>query len=213
MSRIGIVDYGVGNLGSLQRAFEQIGAEAGLIDDPARLDGCDAAVLPGVGAFTDCMELLQAGGWLPAISAFAVDHKRPLLGVCVGMQLLAQSGVEGAPAGAPTPGLGLVAGTVVHLRDRACTERVPHVGWNALSPTPQGAALFAGIPEGTDTYFVHSYTFVPEDPASILATTDYGVPLVAAVGRDNIWGTQFHPEKSSRAGFRILRNFLEAAGC
>lgn len=211
MSTIGIIDYGVGNLGSLQRAFEEIGAEADLITAPDALPGCGAMVLPGVGAFTDCMDLLRAKGWIAPLQD-AVAAGKPLLGICVGMQLLATEGEEGAE-GAPTPGLGLIPGRVVHLRAQGCAERVPHVGWNGLSPTAAGAGLFHTIPEATDVYFVHSYTFVPQDGSHVLAHTDYGIPVVAAVGHGPVWGTQFHPEKSGRAGFQILRNFRSVAGC
>ncbi|MEM6891655.1 MAG: imidazole glycerol phosphate synthase subunit HisH [Pseudomonadota bacterium] len=211
MSTIGIIDYGVGNLGSLERAFEEIGANAQLITTPEAIAECAAMVLPGVGAFTDCMAMLHAQGWVDGIGD-AVATGKPLLGVCVGMQLLADAGEEGAD-GASTPGLGLVPGQVSHLRCRGCEGPVPHVGWNALAPTPAGAGLFQGIPDGTDVYFVHSYTFVPEDDDPVLAFTDYGVSIVAAVNRGNVWGTQFHPEKSGRAGFQILRNFRGLAGC
>lgn len=211
MSTIGIIDYGVGNLGSLARAFEEIGASAQLFTSPDALSECGALVLPGVGAFTDCMDGLAALGWIAPLKD-AVTAGKPLLGICVGMQLLADFGEEGA-TDAPTPGLGLIPGRVSHLRSRGCTARVPHVGWNALSPTALGAELFQGIPESTDVYFVHSYTFVPDDDETVLAWTDYDVPLVAAVGRGTVWGTQFHPEKSGRAGFQILRNFRTLVGC
>lgn len=211
MSTIGIIDYGVGNLGSLNRAFEEIGADAQLITAPEAVASCAAMVLPGVGAFTDCMALLHTQGWVAPLNE-ATAAGKPLFGVCVGMQLLADAGEEGAE-GALTPGLGLIPGQVSHLRSRGCEGPVPHVGWNALVPTPSGAGLFQGIPEGTDVYFVHSYTFVPESEDTILAFTDYGVQVVAAVSRGNVWGTQFHPEKSGRAGFQILRNFRDLAGC
>jgi len=211
VNTIGIIDYGVGNLGSLERAFEEIGASAQLITTPEAITGCGAVVLPGVGAFTDCMEMLNGQGWVAPLLA-AVGAGTPLLGVCVGMQLLAAFGEEGAGE-TPTPGLGLISGTVTHLRNRGTGARVPHVGWNSLTPSEEGAGLFAGVPPGTDVYFVHSYTFVPEGEGTILAWTDYETPLVAAVGRENVWGTQFHPEKSGRGGFQILRNFRGLAGC
>ncbi len=211
MSTIGIIDYGVGNLGSLERAFEEIGAVAQLITTPEAISGCGALVLPGVGAFTDCMDLLHNQGWVTPLQD-AARANTALLGVCVGMQLLATSGEEGAQ-GRSTPGLGLIAGHVSHLRSQGCSARVPHVGWNAVFPTEQGSALFDNIPDETDLYFVHSYAFVPDDQGTILARTDYDVPLVAAVGKGTVWGTQFHPEKSARAGFQILRNFRSLAGC
>lgn len=210
MIQVGIIDYGVGNLGSLQRAFEDLGAEADLITNPDDLGRCSHIVLPGVGSFTECVVLLEAGGWIAPLRT-AVGNGTPVLGICVGMQLLADEGLEGAEGATPTPGLGLIAGRVVHLRDLGCQERVPHVGWNAVAPTPAGAAGFARIPEGTDVYFVHSYSFVPKDPDTITAMTTHGVPIVAAIQSGRVWGMQFHPEKSSRAGSRILRNFWESA--
>ena len=206
MTEIGIIDYGVGNLGSLQRAFEDLGAEAEFVSRPEALAGCGRLVLPGVGNFADCMALLGEGGWIDPLKD-AVAQGRPLLGICVGMQLLADEGTEGGV----TAGLGLVPGKVVHLRERGCTDRVPHVGWNAITPTEAGATAFAGIPPETDVYFVHSYTFVPDAPEAVTASASYGVPFTAAVQSGRVWGTQFHPEKSSRAGFRILRNFWKAA--
>jgi len=123
--------------------------------------------------------------------------------------------MEGANADAQdgTPGLGLIPGRVEHLNSLGCHLRVPHVGWNAVTPVSINGGLFDGIPVGTDFYFVHSYAFVPASPADVLATTDYGIPVTAAVRHGHVWGTQFHPEKSSRAGFRLLRNFIENRPC
>jgi glutamine amidotransferase len=132
------------------------------------------------------------------------------------MQLLASYSTEGAGndgTAMQTRGLGLVPGRVEHLRNLGCTLRVPHVGWNEVTSSPSGEGLFNGIPDGTDFYFVHSYAFVPEDPKDIAATTDYGISVTAAVRRNRVWGTQFHPEKSSRAGFELLGNFIEASSC
>lgn len=211
--RVGVIDYGTGNLGSMLRALEELGAGARLVGEPSSLAPDERLILPGVGNFTDCMGLLHAQGWVEALREAVVARGQPLLGICVGMQLLAGAGEEGAEGPEPTPGLGLVGGRVRHLRALGCKGRVPHVGWNAVSPTASGAGLFAGIPDATDFYFVHSYGFVVDDPSSLLATVDYGVPVAAAVRSGNVWGTQFHPEKSSRAGFRLLRNFLAVPGC
>jgi glutamine amidotransferase len=129
------------------------------------------------------------------------------------MQLLADSSTEGAKDGQATPGLGLIPGKVSHLRALGCEMRVPHVGWNGITRSADANHLLDGIPDGTDFYFVHSYAFVPQDSADVLATTDYGVHVTAAVRRGHVWGTQFHPEKSSRAGFRLLRNFITGPVC
>jgi imidazole glycerol-phosphate synthase subunit HisH len=206
--RIGVIDYGVGNLGSVLRALEELKVEASLLDSPKALGTVDKAILPGVGNFSDCIALLDAGGWVDGIRSSVNHDGRPLLGVCVGMQLLGTASTEGA-SGARVAGLGLVPGKVEHLRDLGCGLRVPHVGWNEVQVRPIHGGLFDGIPDGTDFYFVHSYAFVADDAAHVAATTDYGVRVTAAVRRGIVWGTQFHPEKSSRAGFRVLRNFAE----
>jgi len=179
------------------------------------MHGMDCLILPGVGNFSDCVQLLRKGGWTDALTDEVRGSGKPLLGICLGMQLLASRSMEGADVCAPegTLGLDLLPGRVEHLRTLACGLRVPHVGWNSVSAFRTKGGLFDGIPEGTDFYFVHSYAFVTEDPADVIATTDYGIPVTAAVRRGNVWGTQFHPEKSSRAGFRLLRNFIEGPTC
>jgi glutamine amidotransferase len=206
--RIGVIDYGVGNLGSVLRALEEMRVEASLLDAPAALGSVDKVILPGVGNFSYCIALLAAGGWVEGIRAAVTDAGRPLLGVCVGMQLLGTASTEGA-GDAGIAGLGLIPGKVEHLRRLGCSLRVPHVGWNEVQVQPAHDGLFNGIPDGTDFYFVHSYAFVADDPADVAATTDYGVAVTAAIRRGRVWGTQFHPEKSSRAGFRVLRNFID----
>lgn len=207
---IGIIDYGVGNLGSLERAFEEIGIHAELIESSESALKCTALVLPGVGALTECMDIVRANGWELAIRK-SVETGIPLLGICLGMQLLADFGTEGADSGTQTACLGLVPGKVVHLRSVGCKERVPHVGWNEVYPTgaPESKRFLDLIPTKTDFYFVHSYTFVPSKVSTVLALAKYGPPVVAAVGKNRVWGTQFHPEKSGRAGLQILRNFAK----
>lgn len=213
--KVGVIDYGVGNLGSVLRALEELRVEPLLINRAVDMHGADCLVLPGVGNFTDCMRLLHEGGWFTALQDEVLGYERPMLGVCVGMQLLAGESSEGSGDSPEprTPGLNLVPGRVEHLRTLGCNLRVPHVGWNGVTPARGDNSLFEGIPEGTDFYFVHSYAFVADDPADVLATTDYGVPITAAVRRGHVWGTQFHPEKSSRAGFRLLANFLDGPAC
>jgi imidazole glycerol-phosphate synthase subunit HisH len=209
--KVGVIDYGVGNLGSVMRAIEELRVAPVLVDRATDMHAADCLILPGVGNFADCARLLDANGWTTALRDEVQGYKRPLLGVCVGMQLLANASTEGADSGHGTAGLGFIPGQVQHLRSLGCTLRVPHVGWNSITRHGEADHLFDGIPDGTDFYFVHSYAFVPQDPADVLATTDYGVPVVAAVRRGHVWGTQFHPEKSSRAGFRLLRNFIEGS--
>jgi glutamine amidotransferase len=197
------------------RALEELRVAPILVTRAIDLHATDSLILPGVGNFADCARLLGEGGWSQALRDEVRGGQKPLLGICVGMQLLASCSREGAGAHAPdgTPGLGFIPGRVEHLRTLGCSLRVPHVGWNEISNCAKTGGLFDGIPDGTDFYFVHSYAFVPEVPADALATTEYGVRVTAAVRRGRIWGTQFHPEKSSRAGFRLLRNFIDGPAC
>lgn len=211
--KVGVIDYGVGNLGSVLRALEELRVAPVLVNRAGDMHATDCLVLPGVGNFADCARLLDDGGWITALRDEVQGYGRPLLGVCVGMQLLADSSTEGAAEGQDTPGLGFIPGQVRHLRSFGCTQRVPHVGWNGIIRTRHDEPLFGGIPDGTDFYFVHSYAIAPVHADDVLATTDCGVPVTAAVRRGHVWGTQFHPEKSSRAGFRLLKNFIEGAVC
>jgi glutamine amidotransferase len=211
--RVGVIDYGVGNLGSVLRALEELRAAPVLVNRAADMHATDCLILPGVGNFADCARLLNEGGWTTALRDEVLGYGRPLLGVCVGMQLLADSSTEGAVDRQDTPGLGFIPGQVRHLRSFGCNLRVPHVGWNGITRKRTDDHLFKGITDGTDFYFVHSYAFDPQAPADVLAITDYGVPVSAAVRRGHVWGTQFHPEKSSRAGFRLLKNFIEGPSC
>ena len=212
--KVGIVDYGVGNLGSVYRSLEELGVSPVLVDRATDLHGADCLILPGVGNFADCVALLRRGGWVDALQQEVLGFGKPLLGVCLGMQLLADMSTEGPEGEAQdgVPGLGFVPGRVEHLSTLGCCLRIPHVGWNGV--VPKGTSgLFEGISPGTDFYFVHSYAFTTADAADVLATTEYGITVTVAVRRGHVWGTQFHPEKSSRAGFRLLRNFLSESPC
>lgn len=198
-----IIDYGMSNLGSVTRAFEECGANVFVLDTPSDCAQADHIVLPGVGAFADGMAALTEGGWVQALRSAALDDKIPLLGICLGMHLLAAKGYEGGESA----GLGLIPGEVRRLTADPPETRIPHVGWNEVHPlTPH--PLFAGIPAGADFYFVHSYHFVPENSRDALASTPYCGSFASVVGRGSVYGTQFHPEKSSRAGFQLIRNFL-----
>ncbi len=198
-----IVDYGMGNLGSLRRSLEECGADASISTDPADVRTAPRLVLPGVGAFPDAMATLCARGWVAELEA-AVNAQVPLLGICLGMQLLAEKGYEGEE----TVGLGFVPGEVRRLEPASRDIRLPHVGWNEarqVRPSP----LFAGVADRTDFYFVHSYHFAAKREEDILTTTDYCGGFASTVAAGSTFGVQFHPEKSSRAGFQILRNFLK----
>ena len=195
---IAIVDYGVGNLRSVERACLRVGAEARIIASPDELRWARGAILPGVGAFGDGMARLRAAGWPPVLQAWAAEG-RPLLGICLGMQLLFDESEEMGRH----RGLGLLPGRVLRFTGGL---KVPHVGWNQVQPLCEHP-LLAGVPAGAYAYFVHSYYVEPADPALILATTDYGGPYASVVGRGNILGLQFHPEKSQEVGLRMLANF------
>ncbi len=210
--KVGVIDYGVGNLGSVVQALEELRVTPILIDRAVDMHTADCLILPGVGSFTDCKVLLDRGGWTSALTEEVTGYGKPLLGICLGMQLLADFGMEGAVDEAGTPGLGFIPGKVCSLGSLGCAYRVPHMGWNAITAAQHGS-LLSGIPDGTDFYFVHSYAFVPRNPNDVLAVTDYGIPVTAVVGKGHVWGTQFHPEKSSRAGFKVLRNFFESPVC
>lgn len=210
MSLVALIDYGSGNLRSAEKALARAAREGAtghrivVTDDPAIAARAERIVLPGVGAFADCMSGLAAvPGMVEALGEAVLKRGAPFLGICIGMQLLASVGREFGDR----PGLDWLAGEVVKLVPRDPSLKIPHIGWNELDnvrPHP----LFAGIAPRTHAYFVHSYAFRPADPAHILATTDYGGSFVAAVGRDNVVGTQFHPEKSQAAGLAMLGNFL-----
>ncbi len=211
--KVGVIDYGVGNLGSVMRALEVLRVTPLLVDRATDMHVADCLILPGVGNFADCVRMLEAGQWITALKEEVMGYNKPLLGVCVGMQLLADSSTEGAVNGEPLMGLGFVPGQVQHLAAMGCQLRVPHVGWNAVSSTQAQDRLFHEIPPQTDFYFVHSYAFDAKNAADVIATTHHGITVTAAVRRGHVWGTQFHPEKSSKAGFKVLKNFIEGPSC
>jgi len=213
--KVGVVDYGVGNLGSVLQALESLRAQPVLLQAARDLQHVDRLILPGVGSFADCKHLLDAGGWTAALSDAVLGRGQALLGICLGMQLLADRGFEGTDDPEGTAGLGFIPGQVRSLASLGCSLRVPHMGWNSIAKTAAAApdSLLDGIPDGTDFYFVHSYAFVPASAQHLVASTDHGLPVTAVVRRGPVCGTQFHPEKSSRAGFRVLRNFLQGPRC
>lgn len=202
MSRIGIIDYGMGNLRSVMNAMEELGAECSLLDRPESLADFPRLILPGVGAFGDAMANLRARGLEKALQAVA--GRIPILGICLGMQLMCKSSQEGGF----NEGLGWIDAEVVPLPNGG-DLKIPHMGWNDLQIRQPGP-LLAGLAEDTDVYFVHSLQVVCRDPRDVAATCRYGVEFTAAFSRGPFHGTQFHPEKSQKAGLRILANFLEA---
>lgn len=206
--KVAIINYGMGNLGSVRRAFDDLGADSVIVNDPAALHDAHRIVLPGVGAFAEGMAHLLQGGWRNALQEAVLEQGKPLLGICLGMQMLASEGHEGGR----TPGLGLIPGQVSRLDELGCSLRIPHVGWNEVRYV-QEDVLFGGIPDASDFYFVHSYAFMPQDRKHLVATVPYGIDLTAVVRHGNVFGCQFHPEKSSKAGRRLLGNFLSYSPC
>lgn len=197
---LALIDYGAGNLHSVHNALKAAGGDATITADAELVARADRIVLPGVGAFAACMAGLTAiPGMVEALRARVLDDGIPFLGVCVGMQLLADEGHEHGV----TPGLGWIPGKVIALTPTDPTARVPHMGWNDVVPTAPHALVEPG-----EAYFLHSYHFNAADPAQVIATTNHGGPVVAAVGRDNILGVQFHPEKSQRYGIALLERFF-----
>ena len=208
---VAIVDYGSGNLRSAAKAFERAAAENGISAEiavtsgPETVAAADRVVLPGVGAFADCRRGLAAVPGLEAALHEAVRARgRPFLGICVGMQLMAEWGREFGTTG----GLGWLAGEVVALEPADPTLKIPHMGWNELSPLTTHP-LLAGLDVGAHAYFVHSFHLRLGNEADLVALTDYGGPITAVVGHGNLAGTQFHPEKSQSAGLRLIGNFLQ----
>ena len=210
---VAIVDYGSGNLHSAKKAFERVAHENGFAQeivvtaDPDAVRKADRIVLPGVGAFADCRRGLDSvPGMVEALTETVRARGRPFLGICVGMQLMADRGLEHET----TTGLGWIKGDVVAIAPDDPALKIPHMGWNTLTPAREHA-LLAGLPLGADgqhAYFVHSYHLAASDPAQLVATADYGCKLTAVVGQDNIAGTQFHPEKSQMLGLALIANFL-----
>ncbi|HEX6371496.1 MAG TPA: imidazole glycerol phosphate synthase subunit HisH [Longimicrobium sp.] len=204
MKRVAVVDYGVSNLDSVARALEECGATPFVTSNPAELKNASLMVLPGVGAFADGMRNLRERGLDQALREQVLEQRVPLLGVCLGMHLLADRGSEGGES----QGLGLIPGTVQKLQPDAPGTRIPHVGWNEVHPA-RPSPLMEGIEDGRDFYFVHSYHLACDDPADVLATTPYCGGIASAVQRGIVAGVQFHPEKSQKAGFALLRNFVK----
>jgi glutamine amidotransferase len=211
--QVAIIDYGSGNLHSAAKAFERASRESGsplavkVTADPEMVREAERIVLPGVGAFADCKQgLANIPGMIEALGEAVLTRGKPFLGICVGLQLMANRGLEHGV----TPGLGWVEGEVAAITPSDATLKIPHMGWNTLRLT-RAHALFEGIPtgeRGLNAYFVHSYHLVPADREVLVATTDYGGEVTAFVAKDNMAGSQFHPEKSQKLGLALIRNFL-----
>ena len=202
---VGIVDYEMGNLLSVYHAVEAAGGDPVVCADPAALESVDRIILPGVGAFGDCMRNLESRGFPDMLRRVVLDEGRPFLGICLGMHALAKWSEEG---GRRTEGLGWIEGRVVRLNPSLPELRVPQVGWNDVSYA-KDSPLFSGLPDHPDFYFVHSYHLVCDDADVVQATCDHGEQVTAAIRTNNMFATQFHPEKSQDHGLRLLANFLD----
>jgi glutamine amidotransferase len=203
MKRVAIVDYGMCNLDSVRRAFEECSGAPFVTDEPTDLADADLIVLPGVGAFPDAMANLRGRSLDKALDDEVLGNRVPFLGICLGMQLLATTGHEGGE----TAGLGWIDADVCRLRPTPEDTRVPHVGWNEVVPARE-TPLFDDMPQASDFYFVHSYHVECHDDTDVVATTPYCGGFVSAIQRENIFAVQFHPEKSQERGFEVLRRFL-----
>lgn len=195
---IAIVDYGAGNLRSVQKAVEHVGGAACLTEDPERIARSAGVIFPGVGAFKSGFRGLEQRGLIPALRE-TIGAGKPFLGICLGLQLLFEESEEDGP----TPGLGILPGRVVRFSGKL---KIPHMGWNRIE-IQKSAPILDGIPDGTYFYFVHSYHVSPSAPGIAAATTDYGRPFTSVIARNNLFAMQFHPEKSQRWGLQVLANF------
>jgi glutamine amidotransferase len=200
---IGIVDYDIGNLRSVQKALQHVGGDAMFVRTPREISRADGLVLPGVGAFGDCVRCLADSGMWDAVIEWA-KSSRPFFGICVGYQMLFESSEE-APG---RPGLGLFPGEVKRFSGQGGLK-IPQIGWNTIEVKQPDAPLLSGISSGDFVYYVHSYYVQPRDPALVALESTYGETFAAAIARGNLMATQFHPEKSQRAGLQLLRNFVE----
>ncbi len=197
---IAIVDYGMGNLRSVHKAFEHVGAQAQITYRAYDISKADKVVLPGVGAIAPAMAQLNQLGLVDTLKTVIADGK-PFLGICLGMQLLFERSSEGGTI----EGLGIFSGTV----ERLAQGKVPHMGWNQVNITAGKETMYSGIVSGADMYFCHSYRVIPENTEVIASLTEYGLSIVSSVLHNNVWGVQFHPEKSQTNGLQVLKNFKE----
>jgi glutamine amidotransferase len=205
--KVGIINYGIGNISSVAGSLNNIGIEHIIIKKENEFDLVDKLILPGIGNFRKCKEILDNKNFSSKIKEKVLKDKIPILGICLGMQLLASCGNEGSDESF-VEGLNLIDGKVVSLKDLGSSLVLPHIGWNNIKIKNQ-SNLIKNIPMNTDFYFVHSYAYTQIEERNIIAVASYGVEFPALINYQNIWGAQFHPEKSSRAGLEIIKNFIK----
>ena len=201
---IGIIDCGLGNIHSISKCIINLGFKNNIINKPKDLINCNKIIFPGVGSFSKAMEIITNDGWIPYLNKKIIDEKTKFLGICLGMQILADEGFEIKK----TNGLGFISGSVISLDELGCKKTIPHIGWNNVEIKRKNI-LFDNIVNNSDFYFNHCYAIQCNDESNIIGTTDHQINVVASVNKGNIFGTQFHPEKSFSAGQKILKNFLE----
>ena len=203
-----IVDYNSGNISSVINSFKEVAKDSVNItvsSDLSKIKSCDKVVLPGQGSFKSCVGALNnISGLVDVLNDFTIVHKKPILGICVGLQMFADVGYEETE----TEGLGWIPGKVLKIDNKNGEYKLPHIGWNQINIVKQ-SSMYNNIENNSHMYFVHSYEFVPEDKKVISATTDYSSKIVCAVEKENIFGTQFHPEKSDKVGLTLIQNFLK----
>tara|TARA_Y100000816_G_scaffold289326_1_gene275573 strand:- start:245 stop:862 length:618 start_codon:yes stop_codon:yes gene_type:complete len=205
MKTVSIINYGMGNIGSVENAISTLNFKSKTISNPEDLDNAEKIILPGVGSFKTGMKLLNDGGWVSKLKNNVIIKKKPLFGICLGMQFIADNSEEFGL----TKGLSFIPGEVKSLKNLGCKLKLPQIGWNSVSINQKHQYL-ESIPDQTDFYFVNSFVFQPNNDLNIIGFTKYGIKFCSVIAEKNIFGTQFHPEKSSKAGLKILSNFLNA---
>ena len=205
MKKIAIINYGMGNLRSVENAVKRLNFDPKIVSAPKELDNYDKIILPGVGSFKKAMKLLKENNWINSININVKERKKYLFGICLGMQLLASESEEFGK----TKGLELIKGKIKFLGNLGCKLKIPQIGWNSIFIKKEHKFL-KGVTNNMDFYFVNSYAFVPEEKSFEIAKTNYDIDFCSIISKENIFGAQFHPEKSSKAGRKILENFLNA---
>ena len=203
--KVAIINYGIGNIRSLYNSLKKIEVEAEIITDPELIHKFDKVFLPGVGSYKDAINVIKKIGWDNAIKNFTSNNDKSLFGICVGMQILSTYGFEHGKS----KGLNIIAGNVEHLNNQGCNLKLPHIGWNNIKILKKNL-ITKNLPDESDFYFVNSYSLKTVNSNELVATTVYDVEFPSIINKQNVFGTQFHPEKSSKAGIQILKNFIDA---